>query len=74
MPAISMGCCSILYGLYRILNMGETPSPAAARHGPIELGWAEGRAVSLLRLAKVASAHPPRLSTAADLNNPVFQE
>ena len=64
MPAISMGCSSILYGLYRILNMGETPCPAAARHGPIELGWArgvetEGRAVSLLCLAKAASAHPP---------------
>lgn len=31
---------SILYGRYRTLNMGETPSPAAVSHGPIELGWA----------------------------------
>ena len=66
--------------------MGETPCPAAARHGRTELGCArrkppigaarkpEGRAVSLLCLAKAASAHAPRSSTAADLNNPVFQE
>ena len=30
--------------------------------------------MSLLCLAKAASAHAPRSSTAADLNNPVFQE
>ena len=47
------------------------PRSAAARHGRTELGWArrkppigparkpEGRAVSLLCLAKAASAHPP---------------
>ena len=53
---------------------GRNPCPAGARQAPIELGWArrmpaigaarkpEGPEVSLLRLAKAASAHPPPIN------------
>ena len=88
--AVSMGCSSIPYDLYRILNMGETPSPPPppiSRYGPIELGWAPThtcywcspkarrscRVVALLGQGCLGSS-PPRSSTAADLNNSVFQQ